>query len=138
MADNNKTPKTFLESVAPWIRGYQLSVYVRGREKPVTGLTVCSVQAGVLIGRWNSSTHLIPLDAIAYIRFAPDCDPCREPKHPLHDLVQSHRPGDRRGHPPAKPYKQAEADGVIVGDIIKNLRLRKDKQHHEPSDHPRD
>ena len=69
MPNANKPPRTFLELVAPWIRGYQLSLYLRGREKPVTGVTVCSVLPGVLIGRWNSSTHLIPLDAISYIRF---------------------------------------------------------------------
>jgi len=86
-------------------------------------VTVCYVQPGVLIGRWNSSTHLIPLEAITYIRFAPDCDPCRDPSHPLHDLVQSHRPGDPREQPPAKPYVQGESDLQGVGDIIDNLRL---------------
>jgi len=126
MPNNNKTPKTFLELVAPSIRGYQISVYLTGREKPVTGVTVCSVQPRVLIGRWNSSTHLIPLEAIAYIRFAPDCDPVRDPTHPLHDLVQSHRPGDRRGQPPAKPYVQGEGDVQDIGDIIENLRLATD------------
>lgn len=129
MPNNHKTMKTFLESVAPWIRGYQLSVYLRGRDKPVTGVTVCSVQPGVLIGRWNSSTHLIPLEAIAYIRFAPDCDPCRDPAHPLHELVQSHRPQGSHWQPRVKPYVQANADGVIVDDIIggMNLPARKEK-----------
>jgi len=126
MANNNKSVKTFLECVAPWIRGYQIAVYVRGREKPLTGLTVCSVSAGVLVGRWNSSTHLIPLDAIAYIRFAPDCDPCREPTHPLHATVQTHRPGDARGQAPAKPYRFPPADADPISNIIHDLIPQKE------------
>jgi len=130
MPNNNKTPKTFLENVAPWIRGHQLSIYVRGRDKPLTGVTVCLVQPGVLIGRWNSSTHLIPLEAITYIRFAPDCDPCRDPKHPLHDTVQSHRPQGSQWQPPAKPYTQHDADSAVVGDIIKGMMPGKEKDNH--------
>ena len=127
--NNNKKPlKTFLEDVAPWIRGYQIAVYLKGRDKPATGVTVCSVQPRVLIGRWNSSTHLFPLEAIAYIRFAPDCDPCRDPTHPLHGTVQTHRPGDHRGQPPAKPYRFEHKDTVSVGDIIKDMHDRKDLQ----------
>jgi len=123
MPNNNKSPKTFLQEVAPWIRGHQLSVYVRGREKPLTGVTVCAVQPGVLIGRWNSSTHLIPLEAITYIRFAPDCDPCRDPTHPLHDTVQSHRPQGSHWQPPAKPYFGPIGEAPAVRDIVDAMNL---------------
>lgn len=130
MPNNKKSVKTFLEQVAPWIRGYQIAVYLKGREAPSTGLTVCSVQPGVLIARWKNSTHLIPLDAIVQIRFAPDCDPCRDPTHLLHGTVQCHRPGDRRGQPPAKPYAQGEGDVAHVGDIIKDMLHKKEKQSY--------
>lgn len=129
MPNNNKTPKTFLDRIKPWIQGEQISVYLQGRAKPVSGVTVCSVSSDVLIGRWNSSTHLIPLEAIAYIRFAPDSDPCRRPQHPLHDLVQSHRPQGSLWQPPSKPYFRVEGDVKGVGDIIGNMKLpgRKEK-----------
>ena len=130
MPTQDKRPKTFLDTIRPWIHGEQISIYLEGRIKPVTGVTVCSVSADVLIGRWNSSTHLIPLDKILYVRFAPDSDPCRRPEHPLHNTVQSHRPRDSRWQPPAKPYRQTNADGVVVGDIIKDLIPSKEDQTH--------
>jgi len=125
----NKNSKTYLDSIKPWIQGEQISLYLWGRVKPVTGVTVCSVSSDVLIGRWNSSTHLIAGDKILYIRFGPDSDPCRRPDHPLHNAVQSHRPQGSHWQPPAKPYKQHDADSAVVGDIIgkMNLPARKGK-----------
>lgn len=121
---NDRTPqKTFLDTIRPWIQGEQISLYLEGRVKPVTGVTVCSVSPGVLVGRWNSSTHLIPLDKILYVRFSPDSDPCRRPEHPLHNAVQSHRPQGSRWQPAAKPYVQGDGDANPVSDIIKNMRL---------------
>lgn len=121
---NEKHPaKSFLDSIKPWIQGEQISVYLQGRVKPVTGVTVCSVSSGVLVGRWNSSTHLIPLDKILYVRFAPDSDPCRRPEHPLHNTVQSHRPQRSHWQPPAKPYRQQDADVARIGNIINGMNL---------------
>lgn len=138
MAGNDKTVKTFLQLVAPWIKGCQISVYVHGREKPLTGVTVCAVFPGVLIGRWSNSTHLIPLDAITYIRFMPDCDPCRQPPHPLHDTVATNRPGDRRGFTPAKPYRFERRDTIPVGEIINDMMHGEEKQKNEPPSNPQD
>jgi len=78
-----------LDSIRPYIRGRQISIYLVGREKPMTRLTVCAVFPLVIVARWNSSTHLIPWHNISAIRFSPDCDPCRDINHPLHDMVLS-------------------------------------------------
>jgi len=86
MTNNNHSPD-FARAVAPWIRGRQVSIYLRDRQKPMTALTVCAVYPSVIVARWNSSTHLIPNDAIVAIRFAPDCDPTRDRDHPLHTNV---------------------------------------------------
>jgi len=81
--------RTTLQAVAPYIKGKQIAVYLRGREKPLTGLTVCHIWPNLLIARWNSSTHLIPGSQISFIRFAPDCDPCRDINHPLYEIVRT-------------------------------------------------
>jgi len=128
MPNNNKSPKTYLDSIKPWIQGEQISLYLQGRVAPVTGVTVCSVSSDVLVGRWNSSTHLIAGDKILYIRFGPDSDPCRRPDHPLHNTVQSHRPQGSHWQPPAKPYRSENKETVPIGDIVgaMNLPARKE------------
>lgn len=126
-----KPPKTFLDTIRPWIQGEQISIYLQGRIKPVTGVTVCSVSADVLVGRWNSSTHLIPVDKILYVRFAPDSDPCRRPEHPLHNTVQSRRPQGSHWQPPAKPYVNSQLGATPVGAIIDSMLPGKEQPHHD-------
>lgn len=116
-------PKTFASTIAPWVTGRQISVYLSGRTAPMTGLTVIQCQDPVLIARWNSSTHLIPLRAIVAIRFAPDAEPCRNPDHPLSSVVNRRRtpPAPQKSSPPSTDQRVA---GVVsVGDLIKNLKL---------------
>jgi hypothetical protein len=108
--DNGKKP-TFLTETASWIIARQISVYLAGREKPMTDLTVCYVGADVLVCRWNSSTHLIQRSQILAIRFAPDCDPCRDIKHPLHRTVQIPRQTPPRSHP-LPDVEPSEADNT--------------------------
>jgi len=103
MPDNNNHKPDFARAVAPWIRGKQIAVYLRGREKPMTGLTVCAVYPSVIVARWNSSTHLINNEAIIAIRFAPDCDPTRDRDHPLHANVSLRRSAESP-QPPPKDY----------------------------------
>lgn len=81
-------------ALLPLIRGSVVAVYLAGRDKPMTGLSVCGFAGPVLIARANGSTHLIPSSAIVCIRFAPDCEPGRDPKHKLYALVSQ-----RRGRP---------------------------------------
>ena len=99
MAPPTDQVHTFLRYAAPWIRDCQIAVYLQGRQKPMTELTVCGVYAHILVARANSSTHLIPTDKIVTIRFAPDSEPGRNPNHPLHSTVrrkgQQRIPGDR-------------------------------------------
>lgn len=92
MNQRPKQPPTFLQEIAPYVRGKKLAIYLRGRDTPITGLIVKHLQPRTLIARWNSSTHLIPLDAIAFIRFAPDCDPCRDSTHTLHPCMNNRKP----------------------------------------------
>jgi len=100
MSNNNNHLIDFGRAVAPWIRGRQISVYLRGRDKPMTGLTVCAVYPSVIVARWNSSTHLIPIVAIVAIRFAPDCDPVRDRDHQLHTNVSLKRDVQQRRDAP--------------------------------------
>jgi hypothetical protein len=116
-------PTTFARSVAPWILGRQISVYLQGRPAPMTGLTVLQCQDQVLVARWNSSTHLIPTSAIVAIRFAPDADPCRDINHPLNSVVNRRRrpPPPKKSSPPSTDQRVA---GVVsVGDLIRGLKL---------------
>jgi len=87
-------PKTFLEAVTPYIKGCQISVYLLGRQAPMTELTVCDIYPHVLVARANSSTHLINPVHISAIRFANDCEPGRNPDHPLYNVV-AQKPGGR-------------------------------------------
>ena len=105
---SNALPHPYLKAIAPYIRGRQIAVYLRGRDKPITELTVCAVYPGVLVCRANSSTHLINPDNILFARFAPDSEPGRDPTHSLHSTVQQkgqqpisgtrERPGGPRGN----------------------------------------
>lgn len=104
---NRTHPPGFLEEIAPWIRGKKLAIYLRGRPKPWTGLIIKYVGHSTIVARWNSSTHLIPRAAIDGIRFAPDCDPCRDTQHSLH-LCMSSRSGVPPQTPP-KPYRKEVA-----------------------------
>lgn len=103
MSNTKTTPPTFLTETAPWIRGRKIAVYLRGRPKPWTGLTVKHVGRRCIVARWNSSTHIIPLSAIDGIRFAPDNDPTRVTTHPLHHTVNDRQPVPPNDAPP-KPY----------------------------------
>jgi len=85
--NQNQHAKTFIEAVTPHIKGRQISVYLLGRQPPMTELTVCAVDPHVLIARANNSTHLINPAHISAIRFAPDSEPGRQINHPLHSLV---------------------------------------------------
>jgi len=87
VSSDNNNGASFLKAIAPWLKGCQIAVYLRGREKPMTELTVCGVYASVLVCRANSSTHLIPREQIVTIRFMPDSEPGRNVNHPLHSLV---------------------------------------------------
>jgi len=144
----------FAKAIAPWVRGKQIAVYLRGREKPMTGLTVCAVYPSVLVARWESSTHLINNEAIVTIRFAPDCDPIRDRNHPLHANVSLPRDTDSRP-PPAKDYPKPsepaanapERDhGFIAGrelmpDVLaklgKSLQTPQQRPPRQPSSHAR-
>ncbi|MBA7618446.1 hypothetical protein ES703_25772 [subsurface metagenome] len=87
MNSDNNNGASFLKAIAGWLKGCQIAVYVRGRQKPMTGLSVCGVYPSVLVCRANSSTHLIPREQIVTIRFMPDSEPGRNVNHPLHSLV---------------------------------------------------
>jgi len=116
MPNNNTHKPDFAKAIAPWVRGKQISVYLRGRQTPMTGLTVCAVYPSVLVARWQSSTHLINNEAIVAIRFSPDCDPVRDRNHPLHSNVTLPRDTDSRP-PPAKDYpKPAEPAADALQD----------------------
>lgn len=82
------------QALLPLIRGSVIAVYLAGREKPMTGLVVCGFAGPILIARSNSSTHLIPVDGIRCIRFAPDSEPGRSPRHKLFAIVRQ-----KHGHP---------------------------------------
>ncbi len=82
------------KALLPLIRGSVIAVYLAGREKPMTGLVVCGFAGPILIARSNSSTHLIPVDGIRCIRFAPDSEPGRSPGHKLFAIVRQ-----KHGHP---------------------------------------
>jgi len=100
--DKPKRPFGFLEEIAPWIRGKKLAIYLRERPKPITGCVIKHVGHNVIVARWNSSTHLVPKSAIDYIRFAPDCDPCRDTHHTLYTAMHSRQP--QRSQP--QPYRK--------------------------------
>lgn len=115
MNPSKPTTTTFLTEIAPWIRGKKLAIYLVGRNAPITGLTVKHVGRTALVARWNSSTHLVPLRSIAFIRFAPDCDPCRDSKHPLAPCVNSRRPA-RRG--PTGQNPKSIPDALTVAGVV--------------------
>lgn len=85
--NSNNNGASLLKAIAPWIKGCQIAVYLRGRQAPMVGLTVCGVYASVLVCRVNSSTYLIPREQIITVRFMPDSEPGRNVNHPLHSLV---------------------------------------------------
>lgn len=103
-----KDHNLYLAAIAGHIRGRQIAVYLRGRDGPITELTVCGVYPHLLLCRANSSTHLINPENILFIRFAPDSEPGRDPTHPLHAAVAQkgdrpisgtrERPGGPRGN----------------------------------------
>lgn len=76
-----------MSAVRSSILGRQIAVYMIGRQKPMTELTVCQITPELLIARANGSTHLINPRHILCIRFAPDSEPGRDRHHPLHDTV---------------------------------------------------
>ena len=86
--------KTDLNYLAPWIKGQVVSVYCKGRDRPMTGLYVCAVYPHILVCRANGSTHLFPQGNICCIRYSPDAEPARNPDHPLHSAVRQ-----KDGHP---------------------------------------
>jgi len=104
-------PPTFLREIAPWVRGKNIAVYLHNRPKPLTGLIVKHIGTDTLVARWNSSTHLIPLAAIAFIRFAPDCDPCRDSEHPLHPCMNNRKPQPYRRRP------DPDTSRIPAGDV---------------------
>lgn len=114
MQNQPTTHPTFLTEIAPYVRGKKLAIYLRGRDKPITGLTVKHIQRRTIIARWNSSTHLIPLDSIAFIRFAPDCDPCRDTAHPLNSCMNSRKPQRPR------QYK-SDNDQLVPANALQEL-----------------
>lgn len=77
----------FLKEIAPWIQGRNCSLYLTGRQKPLTECVVKHVGRATIVARWNASTHLIPADKIEYIRFGPDAEPVRDITHPLHTTM---------------------------------------------------
>jgi len=91
MSSTDTKPRTFLTEITPWLLGRQVSVYLSGRQAPLTGLTICHIGDHCIVARWNSSTHLIQRSQILFIRFAPDNDPCRDRTHSLHHCVSKHR-----------------------------------------------
>lgn len=103
-----KDHNRYLAAIAGYIRGKQIAVYLRGRDKPITELTVCGVYPNLLLCRANSSTHLVNPENILFIRFAPDSEPGRDVNHSLHSAVsqkggqpisgQRETPGGPRGN----------------------------------------
>ena len=80
--------KTDLSYMAALIKGQVISVYLKGRLKPMTGCYVCAVYPHLLVCRANGSTHLFPQGNICCIRYSPDAEPARNPNHPLHTAVR--------------------------------------------------
>lgn len=113
MNKNNHKPD-YAKAIAPWIRGKQIAVYLRGRQAPMTGLTVCAIYPSVLVARWNSSTHLINNEAIVAIRFHGDCDPVRDRDHPLHANVSLRRSADSQQPPPKDYPKPPQPDAEAL------------------------
>jgi len=107
MPDAHSIEISNAKALLPLIRGSVVAVYLAGREKPMTGLAVCGFAGPVLIARSNSSTHLIPVDGIRCIRFAPDHEPGRDPKHKLFAIVSQ-----KHGQP---IYGAQEAPAGISG-----------------------
>lgn len=95
--NDKQHPSTFLASVATHIKHAQISVYLIGRQPPMTELTVCGVFPHLLVARANGSTHLINPAHISCIRFAPDSEPGRNINHPLYSAVAQHTGGVLRG-----------------------------------------
>jgi hypothetical protein len=110
---------TFLSEIAPWIRGKSVAIYLRGRPKPITDVSIRLVGKHALIGRWNSSTHLVPLAAIDYIRFSPDCDPCRDPHHPLHLTLNARKPTQPK---PVRDAQGTQLAADAIPGLLDNLR----------------
>lgn len=87
----------FLREIAPWIQGRNCSLYLTGRQKPLTQCVVKHVGRATIVARWNASTHLIPADKIEFIRFGPDAEPVRDITHPLHTTMTTRM---QYTHPP--------------------------------------
>lgn len=113
---------SFLKEIAPWIRGKKLAIYLQGRNTPITGLTIKYIGHDVIVARWNSSTHLIPLHAVAYMRFAPDNDPCRDPTHTLNSVVNSRKPPK---HLPAHTPETPELEPCKLNQLSHDLAQQK-------------
>ena len=102
----------------------QMAIYLVGVPKPLRYVTVCQVTQDCLVGRWHSSTHLIPIARIAYCRFEADSEPARDRHHTLNSTVNA-----RPGLTPPKPRGQEEADADartssvqgIIGTALENL-----------------
>ena len=122
--DNGK-PRSFTQAVAKWIRGRQVNIYVLGRAKPLTNLTVCSISDAVWVCRWNGSTHLIPPHKIIFIRWPPGRDPYDHPDHPLHETVKTGLRRTGRAAPVGIPDGLKRGDAMPMADLLSGLQPQK-------------
>lgn len=123
--NGNGSKRTFGQAVAKWIGGRQVSIYLKNRPKPLTGLTVCSISPAVWVCRWNGSTHLIPTHNISYLRFPPDQDPYDHPDHPLHETVKTGLRRTGRPAPVGIPDGLKRGDSLPIGDFLSGLQPQK-------------
>jgi len=124
MSNNGKHP-TFAQAVGKWVLGRQVNLYLFGRQKPLTGLTVCSISEAVWVCRWNGSTHLVPTKNISYLRFAPDSDPYDHPQHPLHETVKTRLRRTGRHSSVGIPPGLKRGDAMPFGDLLRGFMPQK-------------
>jgi len=122
---NNGKHPSFSQAVTKWTLGRQVSIYLKHRQKPLTGLTVCSISPAVWICRWNGSTHLIPTANISFVRFPPGSDPYDHAEHPLHNTVATGLRRTGRKAPVGIPDGLKDPDAIPVGEILRELVRRK-------------
>lgn len=119
--NNNGKPHTFERAVATWILNRQVSIYLKARQKPLTGLTVCSISEAVWVCRWNGSTHLVPTKNISYLRFPPGSDPYDHPRHPLHETVKTRLRRTGRSAPVGIPPGLKRGDAMPMTDLLRGF-----------------
>lgn len=105
-------------AVRPWMLGRQISIYLKARPKPLVNHTLCYIHPSCLVTRWTSSTHIIPIEAIAYLRFMPDSEPCRDIDHPLYEVTRHDRhqvTSRRSAHHTYNPDAVRRLDDVAAG-----------------------